>query len=142
MPTPRRPAPAAPPDAPPEGPPDAPAVAASSGNVFADLELPDADDLLAKGELAVAIRRLVAAAGWTQQEAAERLDTTQPNVSNLLRGRLDGFTFDRLLRYLTALGQDVRLVVAPKPATRPRARLRTTVHATRPPRRRPALPAE
>lgn len=126
----------------PPAPADVPDVEASSGNVFADLELPDADDLLAKGELAVAIRRLVAAAGWTQQEAAERLDTTQPNVSNLLRGRLDGFTFDRLLRYLTALGQDVRMVVEPKPPTRPRARLRTTVHATRPARRRPAAPAE
>lgn len=110
--------------------------------MFADLELPDADELLAKGDLAVAIRRLVTAAGWTQQEAAARLDTTQPNVSNLLRGRLDGFTFDRLLRYLTALGQDVRVVVEPKPATCSRARVRTTVHATRPPRQRSAAPAE
>lgn len=71
--------------------------------MFADLTLPDADDLLAKGALAVAIRRLVTAADWTQREAAAHLDTTQPNVSNLLRGRLDGFTFDRLLRYLSYL---------------------------------------
>src|SRR6266700_6372888 len=105
------------------------AVAASSGNVFADLGLRDADELLVKSDLAHAIQQLIQAQGLSQRVAARRLGVAQPDLSNLYRGRLEGFSIERLCRLLTALGQDVRIVVQPKPRSRSRARLRATVGA-------------
>jgi predicted XRE-type DNA-binding protein len=104
-----------------------PHVEASSGNVFADLGLPDADELLAKAELARTIRRLIERRELTQTEAARVLGTTQPKVSDLFRGRLDGFSMERLYRFLNALGQDVRIVIRPKPRSRRRATIRADV---------------
>lgn len=104
-------------------------VEASSGNVFADLGLPDADELLAKAELAITIRRLIESRGLTQAAAARLLGTTQPKISDLFRGRLNGFSMERLYRFLNALGQDVRIVVQPKPRSRSRATIRATVRA-------------
>ena len=101
----------------------------SSENVFADLGLPDADELLAKAELARTIRRLIDRRGLIQAEAARLLGTTQPKVSDLFRGRLDGFSMERLYRFLNALGQDVRIVVRPKPRSRRRAVIRAEVSA-------------
>jgi predicted XRE-type DNA-binding protein len=102
-------------------------VEASSGNVFADLELPDADELLAKAELARTIRRVIERRELTQTAAARLLGTTQPKVSDLFRGRLDGFSMERLYRFLNALGQDVRIVIRPKPRSRRRATIRADV---------------
>ena len=68
----------------------------SSGNVFADLGLPDADELLAKSELAIEITQLLDKKGWTQAKIARRMDLDRPNVSDLLRGRLSGFSIDRV----------------------------------------------
>lgn len=104
-------------------------VEKSSGNVFADLELPDADQLLAKAELARTIRRLIEQRRLTQTEAARLLGTEQPKVSDLFRGRLDGFSMERLYRFLNALGQDVRIVVHPKPPSRRRATVRAEAKA-------------
>ena len=104
-------------------------VEASSGNVFAALGLPDADELLAKAELARIIRRLVEQKHLTQAAAARLLRTTQPKISELFRGRLDGFSMERLYRFLNALDQDVQIVVQPKPRSRPRATVRATVRA-------------
>lgn len=95
-----------------------------SGNVFADLGLPDADELLAKAELARRIGGIVAGRGLTQATAAELLGTSQPRVSDLVRGKLERFSMDQLLHYLTALGCDVEIVVREKPGTRDHARLR------------------
>jgi predicted XRE-type DNA-binding protein len=64
---------------------------ASSGNVFADLELPEADERMLKAQLAVQIRRFIEEKGWKQVEAAEAVGLNQPKVSHLLRGRLAGF---------------------------------------------------
>lgn len=108
----------------------APDVEASSGNVFADLGLPDADELLAKSELAITVRRLIDAKRLTQAQAADLLGTTQPIVSDLTRGRLGGFSMERLYRFLNALDQDVQIVVRPKPRTRARATVRATVRGT------------
>jgi predicted XRE-type DNA-binding protein len=102
-------------------------VEESSGNVFADLGLPDADELLAKAELARTIRSLIERQNLTQTDAAELLGTTQPKVSDLFHGRLDGFSMERLCRFLNALGQDVQIVVRPKPRSRERATIRTQV---------------
>src|SRR5262245_43727602 len=92
----------------------APEVEASSGNVFADLEVPDADEALAKADMARKICALLAARKLTQARAAAVLGIDQPKVSALIRGKLDGFSTGRLFRFLNALGQDVEIVVRPR----------------------------
>jgi predicted XRE-type DNA-binding protein len=94
-------------------------IAPSSGNVFADLDLPDADDLLAKTNLALYIRRTLEARKLTQAEAAKILGIDQPKVSLIINGRLDGFSTDRLMRFLNDLGCDVQISIsAPHPKAR------------------------
>jgi len=86
-------------------------VTASSGNVFADLGVKDADTALAKAELAAEIARIIRGRRLTQAQAAALLGIDQPKVSKLIRGRLEGFTADRLMRYLTYLGRDVHILI-------------------------------
>ncbi len=83
----------------------------SSGNVFADLGLPNPEERLAKAELARQIRTIIEERHLTQTQAGAILGIAQPNVSNLLRGRLSGFSVERLMEFLTALGCDVRITV-------------------------------
>ena len=87
------------------------AISAGTGNVFADLELLDAPDLLVKARLVSLITSIIESRRLTQAEAAGVLGTTQPVVSNLRRGQLSGFSIDRLLRFLNALGHDVEIRV-------------------------------
>ena len=82
-------------------------IEASSGNVFADLGLPDAIDLDTKVRLAVKINELLAAQRLNQATAAVRLDVSQPKISALKNYRLDGLSIERLMNFLLALGQDV-----------------------------------
>ena len=89
-------------------------VKESSGNVFADLGLPDAGELLAKADLAIEISRVLDERSLSQSEAARILGTSQPRISDLRRGKLESFTIDRLLRFLNALDQDVELAIRPK----------------------------
>ncbi len=84
----------------------------SSGNVFADLKLPDADEYMAKSELAVRIFKIIKSRRLTQAAAGKVLGINQPKVSALLNGRLDGFSTDRLFRFLNMLGCDVRITVS------------------------------
>ena len=98
-----------------------------SDNIFADLGLPRSDELLAKAALADEIARAVADRHLTQVETARILGTGQPKVSSLLAGKLDGFSIERLIRYLNALGRDVEIVVGAKP----RSRARASVHVAR-----------
>jgi predicted XRE-type DNA-binding protein len=93
-------------------------IEASSGNVFADLGFAEAEAHLAKAELARRIGEIIAERGLTQAEAADLLHVDQPKVSALLRGRLGGFSFERLMRFLTILGRDVQIVVKAKPGKR------------------------
>lgn len=88
-----------------------------SGNIFADLGLPDADVLQMKAYLSLCIEQEINARGLTQTEAAKILNIRQPKLSALLRGGFDVFTIDRLVRYLSRLGQEVELVVKPKQAS-------------------------
>jgi predicted XRE-type DNA-binding protein len=90
----------------------------SSGNVFRDINLPDADEMLAKAEMARQIGKLIKRRGLTQADAAALLKIDQPKVSALINGRLTAFSTERLMRFLKALGQDVRIVVRPRPRTR------------------------
>ena len=106
-------------------------ITPSSGNVFADLGLPDADQLLAKADLAIEITRVIEERGLTQAEAAELMKVDQPKVSALVRGKLDGFSMERLYRFLNALGRDVEIVVKPKPKSRNEATLSVTKMAGR-----------
>jgi predicted XRE-type DNA-binding protein len=89
-------------------------VEVSSSNVFADLELPNADEALAKPELARRIGAILAERKLTQARAATLLGIDQPKVSALIRGKFEGFSTDRLFRLLNALGQDVEIVVRPR----------------------------
>ena len=98
----------------------------SSGNVFADLELPNAEELQAKAALANQIASIVTHRHLTQVETAGILGTRQPKVSELLTGRLDGFSIERLIRYLNALDRDVQIIVTPKPQSRARATLKVS----------------
>lgn len=81
-------------------------ITPSCGNIFADLGLPDADLLLAKAKLGLKISRIIKERKLPQAKAAKLMSLTQPNVSDLLRGRPDGFTLDRLFRCLDALGRN------------------------------------
>ena len=89
-------------------------VEACSGNVFADLGLPDAAELDTKVRLAVNINRLVAAQRLNQVTAAARLNVSQPKISALKNYRLDGFSVERLMSFLLALGQDVEISTRPR----------------------------
>ena len=91
-------------------------VEKSSGNIFADLGVEDADGMLAKAKLAQAIIARLESKGLKQAEAAALLGTDQSYISKLKRGReLRRFTFDRLLGWLLKLDQDVILTVKQKP---------------------------
>lgn len=83
----------------------------SSGNVFADLDLPAPEELLAKAGLANQICTIIEERGLTQTQAAQVLRITQPKVSLLTRGRLAGFSMERLVRFLLLLDCDVEITV-------------------------------
>ncbi len=101
-------------------------VTSSSGNVFADLGLPDSDQLLVKADLAIEVARVLEERDLTQAEAAEIMGVDQPKVSALVRGRLEGFSLERLYRFLNALGRDVEIIVRPTPQSRKTPRLTVT----------------
>lgn len=97
------------------------AVEESSGNVFADLEYPNAEEALAKSRLAQRIAEILKQKRLTQAQAAALLGIDQPKVSKLLRGKLREFSTDRLFRFLNALDQDVEIIVKRKPRSRHQA---------------------
>jgi predicted XRE-type DNA-binding protein len=94
-----------------------------SGNVFADLGLPDAEERQTKLRLAYAINAIIDAQRWTQETAATRLGLNQPKVSALRNYRLEGFSVERLMTLLTALDRDVEIVIRKKPRSRAAARI-------------------
>jgi predicted XRE-type DNA-binding protein len=94
-----------------------------SGNVFEDLGYPRPAEALAKAELARKIAEVIAKRHLTQAAAAKLLNLDQPKVSALVRGRLAGFSLDRLVRLLVLLGSDVEIVVKPRARTAGRARV-------------------
>jgi predicted XRE-type DNA-binding protein len=96
----------------------------SSGNVFADLNLPQADDLLAKAELAAKIIEEIQRRRITQAQAAAILGVDQPKVSALKQGKLTAFSIERLMRFLLLLGRDIEITVKGRPRSRSVARLR------------------
>jgi predicted XRE-type DNA-binding protein len=105
------------------------AVIEGSGNVFADLGVADPDEELAKAQLAGHIRQAIKLRRLTQAEAATLTGLDQPKVSARVNGRLGGFSSDRLMRCLTALGQDVEIVVKTNSRWGRRGRIRVVEKA-------------
>lgn len=102
----------------------------SSGNVFKDLGLPAADELHTKAELVAKIATLISSRGLTQTAAAKALGIDQPKVSLLLRGHLSGFSTERLMKFLTALGSNVQIVIQDRPRAKGPGRLRVLSKAS------------
>jgi predicted XRE-type DNA-binding protein len=99
------------------------AITRGTGNVFADLGYADAEERQTKLRLAHAINDVVARRRLTQAAAAEKLSINQPKVSALAHYKLDGFSVERLMTFLTALDQDVEIVIRKKPRSRASARI-------------------
>lgn len=103
-------------------------ITRGSSNVFADLGFADAEERQTKLRLAFAINAILGELRLTQAEAAHILDSSQPKVSSLANYKLDGFSVERLMTYLTALDRDVQIVIKKKPRSRSSGRI--SVEAT------------
>jgi len=101
-------------------------VVPGSGNVFADLGLPNAEEKQTKVRLAVAINDIIRAQQLSQAVAARRLSVNQPKVSALLNYRLQGFSVERLMKFLTALDRDVEILIRNKSRARKGGRILVT----------------
>lgn len=88
-------------------------VQRSSGNVYADLGLPDAEKLKIKTGLVVEIRKAMRLLNLTQQEAAKRMGITQPKVSDMMRGDFTNLSERKLMDCLTRLGYDIEINIRP-----------------------------
>ena len=99
------------------------AITRGTTNVFADLGYADADERQTKLRLAHAINDVIARRRLTQDAAAAKLGVNQPKVSALANYKLDGFSVERLMIFLTALDQDVEIVIRKKPRTRGAGRI-------------------
>ena len=91
-------------------------VQRGSGNIYADLGLPDAEKLKIKTGLVIEIRKAIRRIGLTQQEAAKRMGITQPKVSDMLRGDFSNLSERKLMDCLNRLGYDIEIKL--KPASR------------------------
>ena len=98
-------------------------ITRGTGNVFADLGYADADERQTKLRLAHAINGVIARRRLTQTSAAAKLSVNQPKVSALANYKLDGFSVERLMTFLTALDQDVEITIKTKPRSRAAARI-------------------
>jgi predicted XRE-type DNA-binding protein len=105
---------------------DSHGVLPSSGNVFADLGLPNAEERQTKLRLAFAINKIIAERRLSQTRAAQCLEVSQPKVSALRNYELAGFSVERLMNFLTSLDRDVEILIRPKPKGRRSARILVT----------------
>ena len=101
-------------------------VARSSGNGFADLQLPDALEKQTKVRLAVTIQQILQVRRLSQTAAARLLEINQPKISALVNYRLEGFSVQRLMHFLNALDCDIEIVIRKKPRSRTTARILVT----------------
>ncbi len=85
----------------------------SSGNIYADLDLPDAEKLKIKTGLVIEIRKAMLRLNLTQQEAAKRMGITQPKVSDMMRGDFSNLSERKLMDCLSRLGYDIEIKVRP-----------------------------
>ena len=89
-------------------------ITRGTGNVFADLDLPDAGERQTKTRLALVLNRIIKDQGLKQIDAARLLSVPQPKVSALVNYRLEGFSVEKLIDFIVALGRDVEIIVRPK----------------------------
>ncbi len=101
-------------------------VTHSSGNIFADLKLANAEEKQTKVRLAVAINQIIEDQRLSQGAAARQLKINQPKISALANYRLEGFSVERLMNFLTALDRDVEIVIRPKPRSGQTGRILVT----------------
>ena len=101
-------------------------VIASSGNVFVDLGVRNAEEKQTKVRLAAAINQILQGRKLSQTAAARRLKVNQPKVSALSNYQLEGFSVERLMNFLTALDRDVDIVIRRRPGTRRAGRIVVT----------------
>ena len=99
------------------------AITRGTTNVFADLGYADAEERQTKLRLAHAVNGVIARRRLTQEAAAEKLGVNQPKVSALANYKLDGFSVERLMIFLTALDRDVEIVIRKKPRSRAAGRI-------------------
>jgi predicted XRE-type DNA-binding protein len=99
------------------------AIVRGTTNVFADLGYADADERQTKLRLAYALNGILEKQKLTQVEAAQTLGINQPKISALQNYKLDGFSVERLMTFLTAMDRDVEIVVKKKPKSRSAARI-------------------
>jgi predicted XRE-type DNA-binding protein len=90
-----------------------PKVEVGSRNIFADLGLPDAEDMLLKSTIVIELRRLIAKRKLTQTAAAKLIGVSQADLSKILRGQFRGYSESRLMRMLTVFDQDVEITTRP-----------------------------
>jgi predicted XRE-type DNA-binding protein len=88
-------------------------VTEGSTNVYADLGMPNADEMLAKAQLVVKIAEIIKSRGWTQQQAAKVSGIPQPKLSKMLRGQFRGISEAKMLEGIVRMGRDVHIVVGP-----------------------------
>ena len=100
----------------------------ASENIFADIGIENADEELTKAELVWEIDHIIKKRKLTQAKAAEMMGINQPKVSALLRRKLSGFSVERLMHFLNLLGQDIDIIVRPKPRNRKIARVHVVSH--------------
>ena len=105
-------------------------VVKGNTNVFRDLDHKDPEEAFAKAEMARRISQAIQKHGLTQSQAARLLGTDQAKISALVRGKLAGFSTDRLIRYLTALGVDVQIVLPTRTRTKSSGKLSVLNHKT------------
>lgn len=102
-------------------------VTRASDNIFADLGLPNADEVLLKSDLVLAIERIIQDRDWSNDEAACAMQATPEAVYTLRVGDFDELSFDQLLKMLKALGLKVSVVVEPEPADEAQAKPESAV---------------
>ena len=86
-------------------------VTPANGNIFKDLGLPESENLKLRAELMVEIRKYVKESGLTQEEAAITLKTTQPRLNDIIKGRIEKCTLDRLVNMLAEVGKHVEMAI-------------------------------
>jgi predicted XRE-type DNA-binding protein len=86
-------------------------------SVYAELEFPDAEEMLVKAQLVMKIAQILRERRWSQQQAAQVLRMTQPKLSKMLRGQFRGISEMKMMDCLVRLGREVRIVVGPEKRT-------------------------
>jgi predicted XRE-type DNA-binding protein len=92
-------------------------IESSSGNIYADLGMANAEEMLVKAKLAAKIGEIIESRGWSQQHAGQILGMPQPKLSKMLRGQFRGISESKMLECLTRLGRNIRITIGREEST-------------------------